>query len=738
METEKLHILMAAMAMDIGGAETHIVALSRELVRRGHRVTVVSAGGVYVRELVDSGVTHAVIPMHRRSLPGMIKAYFRMKKLIKTEKPDIVHAHARIPAFLCRLIRKTQKFRFVTTAHGIFPSGGLPGILTDWGEKTIAVSEDIQAYLTENYQIPKSDIFVTINGIDTNRFSPDTDREAVRRELGIPENAPVIVHVSRLDEGRVKVAAQLIELAPALCESAAGLCLIIAGGGNRFEALARKADEANRLAGRQCVYMTGPRTDIDRVIAAGDIFTGASRAALEAMGVSVPVIVAVDEGYAGLFTEDKLNACREVNFCCRGCPQSEPEALMRDLLACLDRPQAERDALGAYGRRVVLEEYSVNRMTDVCLSAYAAVLAPTRHILISGYYGFRNAGDEAILESMLESIRALPQSTRVTVLSADPAYTVFARDVRAVYRFGLVKIWKAVGHCDLLISGGGSLFQDRTSTRSLLYYLSIIRLAKLRGKRVLMYANGIGPVTKKINRKRIKKTVEKADFITLREEGSLAELRAIGITREDLHVTADPVFSIQAWDQETSKALLSRITMSGDRPVAGISVRALNADETAYWKLAALCDYIYEELGMDILFLVMQAPGDTTASERVRDHMKCPAIIMEGEWVPKAIMSVAGVCAFVLAMRLHTLLFAAKQRVPVVGVVCDPKIDYYLEKLDMPAAGRVEDLDLAHMKALVEDIAKNRDSYTARLDAAVIRLEEAAGLNQALLEQAIG
>ena len=95
-----LKVLMVTMGLDIGGAETHIVELSKELKKQGVDVSVASNGGVYVAELAENGIEHYEVPLHKRSASLMLKSYLRLKKIIKEMKPDIVHAHARIPSFV--------------------------------------------------------------------------------------------------------------------------------------------------------------------------------------------------------------------------------------------------------------------------------------------------------------------------------------------------------------------------------------------------------------------------------------------------------------------------------------------------------------------------------------------------------------------------------------------------------------------------------------------------------------
>ncbi|MCF0120133.1 MAG: glycosyltransferase, partial [Oscillospiraceae bacterium] len=113
-------ILLATMALDIGGAETHIVELAKELKRRGFDVIIASNGGVYVKEIEAAGIRHYTVPLNVRSVRPMISSYFMLKKIIKAERPDMVHAHARIPGFILGLVRRTVPFNFVTTAHWVF------------------------------------------------------------------------------------------------------------------------------------------------------------------------------------------------------------------------------------------------------------------------------------------------------------------------------------------------------------------------------------------------------------------------------------------------------------------------------------------------------------------------------------------------------------------------------------------------------------------------------------------
>ena len=178
-----MKLLMVTMGLDIGGAETHIVELARELHRRGYDVLVASNGGSYVPELEKNGIKHYLVPLHTKNPVCVIKSRRLLKEILAEEKPDIVHAHARIPAFIAGRLCREMNILFVTTAHWVFTTKFGLKYITDWGKKTVAVSEDIKKYLMDNYKIPAEDITVTINGIDTEKFSDSVPYDDIKRNL---------------------------------------------------------------------------------------------------------------------------------------------------------------------------------------------------------------------------------------------------------------------------------------------------------------------------------------------------------------------------------------------------------------------------------------------------------------------------------------------------------------------------------------------------------------------------
>ncbi len=369
-----MNILMSLMQLDIGGAETHVAELSKELKRRGHKVIITSKGGVYVDELEKAGIKHYTLPLHSKKPGDVMKAFSEFKRIIKEEEIDVVHSHARISSFILGKLQKKMKFPYVTTAHGVFSTKYGLKYITDWGSKTLAVSEDIKKYLIDNYKISEEDITLTVNGIDTEKFSAKTDKTEIQKELGIESGDNTVVHVCRMDKSASIVAHQLIEAISRLDNIVENLKCIIVGDGDDFEEIKKEAKNVNESLGREAIILTGARTDVNKIVSLAKLFVGVSRAALEAMASEKPSVIAGAQGYIGLFREDKLEASLATNFCCRGCEESQVDTLTQEIGAFFGLWDDEQKEIGEFSRKTVLENYSITRMADDAEKVYREVL----------------------------------------------------------------------------------------------------------------------------------------------------------------------------------------------------------------------------------------------------------------------------------------------------------------------------------------------------------------------------
>lgn len=318
-------------------------------------------------------------------------------------------------------------------------------------------------------------------------------------------------------------------------------------------------------------------------------------------------------------------------------------------------------------------------------------------IVISGYYGFANAGDEAMLAAMIEVLSDLEPNINITVISGNPADTHARHGVNAVYRLNYPEIIRALAKSDLLISGGGSLLQDVTSDRSLYYYLSIMMLAKKLGKPVMLYAQGIGPVRGSLAKGAMRYIGNMVDLITVRDEGSREELKRLNVTKPPVYVTADPVVAMHPVDKKIGRSILSKNGVEGGVPIIGISVREWK--DWGHYKqvLGQATDQIINEFGARVVYLPMQWPEDLAAAQKIAGRTRQPATLLTDKYTTSELLSLIGNFDMLISIRLHALIFAAVMHIPMIGLSYDPKIDRFLETIGERHAGTLKTITVDNL-----------------------------------------
>jgi len=766
----------------------------------GVDVHVVSNGGVYEKELEACGIKHYQVPLHNKQLINVFSSYRALKKIILENDIKLVHAHARIPAFICGVLQKRLKFKLVTSAHYTFSVAFPFNKLSNWGDRVLSVSQDIKDYLLKNYKVNEKNISITVNGIDTTKFSPaggaprgnadeasvydswpDTNEQfrenvdgasahdsqpisgdadnssthdsqsestycnlqevdfegasatpssAVQEllsELSLDPHTRKIVSVSRLDTENSLPVYTLIDIAHQLPRN---IDIIIVGGGEESANIEKKVSEANRRAGRKFIHMAGRRTNVVTFLRLADVFAGVSRAAMEAMSVAVPVILAGHQGYLGIFDENVLPTAMENNFTCRGCEMTTPQKLLRDLNHLLNLPEAQLAALGKYNRQTMERYYSLERMAKDALAVYDNVLADEKNIVISGYYGNNNSGDDNLLDSIIQNLNALRPGLKITVLSLKPKETRAQFGVDAVYRFNLPAVFFALRKADLLVSGGGNLIQDETSTRSLIYYLWVINTARFWGVKNMIYANGIGPINRRGNFARVRRSLDKVDLITLRESGSLEVLKEIGVSRPRTHVTADAVFALPPVD--ASVDMLKKLGISGKFFCVALRPWAQNPPGLEA-QIAKACDYLIEKYGYQAVFVPMQPEKDSKIARQAISLMKNDAILLTPAPNDYNLgRGVLGLASFAICMRLHGLIHAMEKGVPAIGLVYSSKIREFMESMGQRWHMPVEEIDAGRLIEFADAIHGDMNSISAQIYKASGKLKELAAKNAEL------
>ena len=193
------------------------------------------------------------------------------------------------------------------------------------------------------------------------------------------------------------------------------------------------------------------------------------------------------------------------------------------------------------------------------------------------------------------------------------------------------------------------------------------------------------------------------------------------------------MFHLSPADEGRCLELIRSTGLEEGRPFVAVSVREWRDTGDFYRQLARLCDHLHREYGLEVLFLLMQPERDRQATARVRALMEEPSFQLDLPCSPRELMGVLRRARLWLAMRLHTLIFAARMAVPAMGLVYDPKVASYLEGLDLPAAGHVEHFDGEEAIRRADDLMAHYDQVLANLREKSEQLARAARENERLL-----
>lgn len=290
-------------------------------------------------------------------------------------------------------------------------------------------------------------------------------------------------------------------------------------------------------------------------------------------------------------------------------------------------------------------------------------------LLLSGYYGFSNLGDEAILAGLTRELTRRGHS--VTVLSADPAETAERYGVQASHRTrGLVP---AVLRSDAVVSGGGGLLQDATSARSLTYYLSVLRLARRLGKKVAVYGQSLGPLSPE-GRGRVARALRDVPAFW-RDEVSRSLARELGL---DDRATAD-----------------AALLLAPERPAGadanGPVLLVPRAGHPAYNKALARVARALMSEGTPVAAAALHAGHDDAEVEALK--RVAPGLQVWTTGSPEELLVLLPNASFVVSARLHGCVLAAAAGVGFAALSYDPKVAGFAERFAAPTFAAPVDED---------------------------------------------
>lgn len=354
-----------------------------------------------------------------------------------------------------------------------------------------------------------------------------------------------------------------------------------------------------------------------------------------------------------------------------------------------------------------------------------------QQVLISGYYGFDNIGDEAVLGGILAGLHAELPDIHPVVLSGNPARTAQLHNgVAAIPRMQRADLLNELKHTNLLISGGGSLLQDVTSFRSPLYYLWVLWEAQRAQTATMMLAQGVGPLHNPLNRMLTRRTLNATRAITVRDAASATFLQRLGVERPPIEVTADPSFLLAPESSSRLDAWWASHIPAG-RPVVGVALRPWQSSqaEERYTAIADGLSALAAQSGALLLFLPMQHDVDLGIAEEMAGWTPAESRVLDLALTPCEMLAAVERCSFIVAMRLHTLIFAVHRGTPAFGISYDPKVRDFCAASRLPAPMSWDELQAEALSTVLCTQWEVRDSLRATITESAAKLTTLAQWN---------
>ena len=694
---------------DVGGAKTHVLSLLAGLNKTETVHLICFTEGPFADEARQLGIPTTVI-----ADSSLLRTGKRILAMIRHDGYQVIHCHGARANMMGMLLRKKAGVPVISTIHSDYRLDylGRPMAALTYGninkialrrfDAWVGVSAGMTNLLISRGFDPQR-VYTLYNGVDFSRRPEIVPRDAYLKSIGLSVEEDTVVFGIAARINPVKDMTTLIRAFAAAVEECPNIRLVIAGDGEQeaeIRALARE------LCPSGTVCFAGWVQQIDSFYNALD----------------VNVLTSLSETFPYALTEGARMHCATIASRVGGVPYLiddgfngllfEPRdvAKLTSHMVYFARHREERLAMGEKLYEKARRDFSLEAMVSKQESIYETIIRRAKRpaglrdgVVICGAYGKGNSGDNAILNAIVEQLHHIDPDLPITALSRDPMETKLCAGIDAVYTFSVFKIGRLLRRTKLYISGGGTLMQDATSTRSLLYYLFSIRQAHRRGCKVMLYGCGIGPISKERNQKRTAKVLNRyVNTISVRDRYSIDTLEQLGVTEPEIHLNADPALLIDPPDTDELRSYLRRSGLVEGKSYVMIALRPWDGFTEKIGAFAAAAEYLHREYGLIPLLYAMEPARDEAAVKAVAEKIHCPHLVLSAGTNGAEILALVRRMSLVISMRLHTLIFASGQGVPMVGIVYDPKVSGFLDYLGQDLYLPLQEVNLGALADLID------------------------------------
>ena len=713
-----MNILHLTSGGDVGGAKTHVLSLLSELGKE-HKVKLVCfVEGPFAQEARELGIPTHVIT--NRNPFAVRKALLAS---IRSGGYEIVHCHGAKANLFSAWIRRKLSIPVISTIHsdpkldylGRPVANMTYGVLNRFSMRFrdgwVAVSDSMKELLIRR-GYPGDEIWPIYNGIAFPKKIEHLPRQAYLEKLGLDWNADSVIFGIAARITSVKDMPTLIRAFAQAVEKVPNARLLIAGDGEQRASVQALAEQ---LCPAGTYHFAGWQSDMNSFYHALD----------------VNMLSSISEAFPYAIPEGGRMYCPTIATAVGGVPKilvdgyngylvtPGDHATMAQRMIRLATDTALRTELGRNMYEKVRTEFSAETTARRQMEIYEEIFhrrarqAQGRYgAVICGAYGRGNAGDDSILMTMIRQLRQEDPHLPICVLSRRPKDTAILTGTSALPIVSINAIGKVMKKSSLYVSGGGSLIQNATSNRSLLYYLFSIAQAKRNGCKVMMYGCGIGPVYGARFQKQVRNCLQKnVDLITLRDPESAQTLTSYGVDRPKVTVTADMAMLMQG-DTAGACRYLEQCGLDTDGKYA---LYVLRPWEDAHQRLDAICaaaEHGWKKYGLMPLFFSFEPQRDEEINTLAASMLKIPCKVLPQTSDSAVLCGLIEKMELVVSMRLHALIFACSQQTRTVAISYDPKVSGFmsylgsescLELADVDRQNLCEKIDLAMQGPAVED-----------------------------------
>ena len=703
---------------DVGGAKTQVLTMLWELSKHHQAKLCCFMDGPFAQEARQMGISTMVL---QGKNPSQLTRMLR--KELETGGYEILHCHGSKANLFGSILRGKLTIPVVSTVHSDpkLDYLGRPIANMTYGvanrralrrmDGWVAVSDAMKETLIRD-GLDADRIYVIYNGIPFYGEPEHTTRSAYLSSLDIQWGEDCVIYGIAARLNPVKDVKTLIRAFGEAAKQCGNIRLLIAGDGEQRQ-------ELEEMAGSLCppdtVKFIGWQTDMNSFY----------------HSLNVNMLSSISETFPYAITEGARMGCATISTAVGGIPKvvidgktgflvdpGDWQTMARRIVSLAGDAKL-RSSLGQGIYEKVRREFSSQVMAQRQIQIYQTVIRRDRKrrgaagrygVVVCGAYGRGNMGDDAILQTIIRQLRMQDPDLPICVMTRKPVETALETGVSTVQIFHAMRASKWMKRSTLYISGGGTLLQNATSTRSLIYYLFSMIQAKKCGCRVMLYGCGAGPVRGKGNQRLVARVLNRyADQMTLRDPASRQTLERFGVTVPKCMVTADPALGMQA-DTERTPEFLRKNGMDLDQKYALFVLRPWSGMERRLDAVRQAAEYVYRRWDLMPVFMCFEPSRDQNITHTATDGLQVPYKILTGESDCSIACGVIARSQLVVAMRLHALVFACSQDVPMVGISYDPKVSGFMDYAGDPHHLALEELSGERLCSLIDQALEQHQS----------------------------